>query len=262
MCYWVGTKKVREAILKRKESGNWDELDQLFYDTFFARQDKQFQEHYIAIGQGKPTLTTLSKDNGQFSFKNMQWTLPYPYTDKDGKLVTRELVNSTCEKAFFQHKDQIYSKRCLIPIDGYVEYFHHLGDTFPHYIYPKSKDDIFFAAGIYDFEISKKTGEETGMFSIFTTTPNPFVARIHNNPKAPNGPRMLVLIPREKALDYLDETKDQKAIKSFFAPFNQDQMQAHTILRFQRKENAVHFNTSKLLDYCEYPELAGTLNLN
>jgi hypothetical protein len=58
MCYWVGTKKVREIIKKRKESGLWDNIDQAFYDNFIARTDKEFIEQYIAIGKGKPTLTT------------------------------------------------------------------------------------------------------------------------------------------------------------------------------------------------------------
>jgi putative SOS response-associated peptidase YedK len=259
MCYWVGTKKVREIIKKRKESGLWDNIDQAFYDNFIARTDKEFIEQYIAIGKGKPTLTTLHKENGQLSFENMQWTLPYSYTDKTGKEITRELQNSTCERVFFQHKDQIYSKRCLVPIDGYIEY-HHVGkETYPHYIYPRDENDYFLAAGIYDYGIDKKTGEEKGMFSIITTTPNSFVGRIHNNPEAPNGPRMLLLLPRESAIEYLDETKDQKSIKSFFQPYDQEKMKAHTVLRFQRKENAQFFNTPKVLEPCQYPEFSPTL---
>jgi putative SOS response-associated peptidase YedK len=255
MCYWVGNMRVREIIKKRMESREWDRIDQAFIETYFAGTDKEFKEHFIAIGKGKPKLTNLHKKDGQLTFQTMQWTLPYTYIGKDGKPFTRELQNSTCEKVFFQHKDQIYTKRMLLPIDGYVEYHHFGGETYPHYIYPKDENEYFLAGGIYDYGIDKITGEEIGMFSIITTPPNPFVAHIHNNPKAENGPRMLLLVPKERAIEYLDETLDQKQIKSFFQPYDQEKMTAHTILRFQRKENIGYFNTPKVLEPCEYPEL-------
>ncbi len=256
MCYWTSTKKVVEIIKKRKASGEWDDIDQAFYNTFIVRADKEFKEHYISIGKAKPTMTVLKKDHENLDFENMQWTLPYSYQDKTGKEVTRELQNSTCERVFFQHKDQIYTKRCLVPLDGYIEYHHFNGETYPHYIYPKDENDYFLAAGIFDYRIDKKTGQEKGMFSIITTTPNEFVGKIHNNPEAPNGPRMLLLVPRESSMEYLDESLDQKQIKSFFKPYDQEKMKAHTILRFQRKEFAQFFNTPKVLEYCQYSELS------
>ncbi|MDP4210455.1 MAG: SOS response-associated peptidase family protein [Bacteroidota bacterium] len=255
MCYWVGTKKVRQEILRRFNEGPQDEIAQLFYEVFIANNQLEFKEHYVAIGKGKPTLTTLIKEEGNLQFRNMQWTLPYSYVDsKTGQTITRELQNSTCERVFFQHKDQIFSKRCLIPIDGYFEYYHFKGDTYPYYIYPR-QGGIFYAGGIWEQNLNHDTGEVAETFSIITTPPNPLVAKIHNNPKAPNGPRMLLLIEPENALTYLNENLKTNDIKSLFLPYSEQNMQAHTVLRFQRKENLQFLNTPIVLEYCEYPEL-------
>lgn len=255
MCYWVGTKKVRAIMEQRKKDGTFDELDQLFYDTFIADKKLEFQEHYVAIGKAKPTLSVLTKDKNNLQFKNMQWTLPLSYTDKSGKTITRELQNSTCERVFLQHKDIVFKQRCIVPIDGYFEYHHFNKNTYPYYIYP-ADDGIFYAGGIWNITVDQFTGEIKETFSIITTNPNPFVGRIHNNPDAPNGPRMLVLIQREKALEYLEDTKDIKKLSSFFVPMNENHMKAHTVLRFQKKEFLEYQNTPKVLEYCEYPELA------
>ena len=60
MCYWVGTKKVREEMEKRfKAAGANDEIAQLFYKAFIEKPNNEFKEFYVAIGKGKPTLTTL-----------------------------------------------------------------------------------------------------------------------------------------------------------------------------------------------------------
>lgn len=254
MCYWVGTKKVRSVIEQRIKDGTFDELDQLFYDTFVKEKKLEFQEHYVAIGKGKPILSALTKDKGNLQFKNMQWTLPYSYTDKTGKTITRELQNSTCERVFQQHKDIIFTKRCIVPIDGYFEYHHFNKATYPYYIYP-ADGGIFYAGGIWNTAVDQTTGEIQEQFSIITTNPNALTGRIHNNPDAPNGPRMLVLIQREKALEYLEDTKDIQKLSSFFIPFNENQMKAHTVVRFQKKEFLEHQTSPKVLEYCEYPEL-------
>jgi len=205
MCYWVGTKKVREEMEKRVKAGPQDEIATLFYEAFIAKSDLEFKEHYVAIGKGKPELTALIKDEGKLQFRNMQWTLLYSYFDKKtNATVTRELLNSTCERVFFQHKDLIYNQRCIVPIDGYFEYYHFNGETYPHYIYP-AKNGVFYAGGIHERRLNQETGEVSDTVSIITTPPNPMVAKIHNNPKAPNGSRMLLLIEQEKALDYLNE---------------------------------------------------------
>jgi putative SOS response-associated peptidase YedK len=213
-------------------------------------------EYYVAIGKGKPLLTTLVKEEGSLQFRNMKWTLPYTYFDKKtNSNTTRELLNSTAERVFFQHKSLIYKQRCLIPIDGYFEYHHFQGDTYPYFIYP-TKKDLFYAGGIWEREVDQETGEVFDMFSIITTPPNPLIGKIHNNPKAPNGPRMLLLIPGEDALNYLDENLNTNQIKELLKPLNDTEMKAHTVARFLKKEFVDYINSPRVQEYFEYPELA------
>jgi putative SOS response-associated peptidase YedK len=255
MCYWVGTKNVREKLLKQAGKDPEDEIPQLFYNTFLTDNQKEFKEYFIAIGKGKPVLTTLVKNNNKLQFKDMQWTLPYSYFDKKtNREITRELLNSTCERVFFQHKDIIYSKRCLVPIDGYFEYHHFKEETYPYFIYP-SDDDLFYAGAIWNSSINKETGEVRDTFSIITVPPNRLITQIHNNPKAPNGPRMLLLMKKEKALEYLIESLTANDLKALFTPLDESTMKAHTVLRFQRKEYFEFLQTPKVREYFEYSEL-------
>jgi putative SOS response-associated peptidase YedK len=104
--------------------------------------------------------------------------------------------------------------------------------------------------------VNEKTGEIIETLSIITTPPNSLTGKIHNNPDAPNGPRMLLLIKQGEALNYLNENLNMNEIKKFFNPYDEKEMKAHTVLRFQKKENAEFFNALKITEYFEYPELA------
>ncbi|NOU19293.1 MAG: hypothetical protein HOO91_17180 [Bacteroidales bacterium] len=254
MCYWIGTKKVRKAMEQRSKNQYPSEFNQQVNEAIVAMKD-EFMEYYVAIGKGKPQITALVKENGKLQFHNMQWTLPYSYYDKKtSKVVTRELLNSTCERVFYQHKDIIFNHRCLIPIDGYFEYYHFRKETYPYFIQPKN-GDLFYAGGIWNKKVDEQTGEISESFSIITTPPNPLVEKIHNNPDAPNGSRMLLLIKEDEALNYLNENLTIEEVKQFFKPYDEKEMTAHSVLRFQRKENSQFLNSSKVQEYFEYPEL-------
>lgn len=254
MCYWVGTRKVREELLRRYSKGPQDEIAQLFYDTFNIKNHIELQEHYVAIGKGKPKLTTLVNENG-LQFRNMQWTLPYTYFDKKtNKDITRELLNSTCERVFYQHKDVIFNQRCIVPIDGYYEYYHQGKETFPYFIYPKD-GGILYAGGIWTQQVNQESGEIKELFSIITTPPNELTAKIHNNPDAPNGSRMLLLLPEDVIFDYLNPKLTTEELKKILIPHDANVLKAHPVIRFQRKENTQFVNTGKVQEYFEYPEL-------
>lgn len=254
MCYWVGTKKVREEMNKRFKSSPDDEIAQLFYETFIAGKPDSFNEHYVAIGKSKPQLTGLIKQNGKLLFQSFEWTLLLNYTDfKTGTHTTRELLNSTCEKIFVQHKDQVYTQRVLVPIDGYFEYFHQGKETYPYYIYPNK--GLFYVGGIWDRQKDEDTGELTNRLSMISTPPNPLTQKLHNNPKSPNGSRMLLLIPENKRLDFLNENLKKNELEKFFIPYPVDLMKAHPVMRFQRKENFQFLQSSKVTSPYSYPEL-------
>ncbi len=256
MCYWVGTKKVREEMLRRLEQNPEDEIAQLFYKTFVGEVRLPFREHYVAIGKARPEISVLTPGNaGRTQFQNMKWGLPWSYTNaKTGKTISREMINSTAEKAFFVHRNIIFKKRCVIPLDGYYEFFHFTGEVYPHFIKPR--EGILFAGGVWDEHVNTQTGEISHRFSIITTPPNPLAKRLHNNPRAPNGPRMLLLLEEQAIPRFLDPKTDKDALKSLFKPFDENQLEAYPVARFLRKEFADKINTPEVRKPVNYPQLS------
>jgi putative SOS response-associated peptidase YedK len=255
MCYWVGTKTVRDEMLRRLERNPEDEIAQLFYKTFFGKGEIQFLEHYIAIGMAKPQLSVMMTDEeGMLRYRNMHWGLSWQYKEpKTGKMLTRELINSTSEKAFFIHKEIIFKRRCVIPIDGYWEFFHFAGQVYPYFLNPV--EGLFYAAGVWDEQADEVTGEIIGRFSILTVPPNPLARRLHNNPKAPNGSRMLLLLPPDKVSDYLNPAAQKEDLQKLFEPLPEDQMNAWPTPRFLKKEFQDKLNTPAVREKIDYPEL-------
>lgn len=259
MCYWVGTKKVREAMKRQFQENPEDEIAQLYYESFIANEknsETTMQEHWVAIGKAEPQLTCAIMDSGKLKLQNLKWTLNWAYNDtKTGELKQgRPLLNSTCEKVFWQHKDLIYSKRCIIPVDGYFEFYHFKGKTYPHFIFPKDKT-MFYLGGIWNSMVNTKTGEITDSFSIITTPPNEITRKLHNNPDAPNGPRMLLIIEKEKAAGFLDPKLPTSQIKEFLVPYDHTKILYHPTIPFLRKEFVEQAKTEKVQEPYYYPEL-------
>lgn len=253
MCYWIGTNNTKKGMSDFVENNEmWDR------ETVRKIKSFNFIDQYVAIGKSKPQITVIINDSNGLEPKNMEWTLPYEYTDKDGKNVKRELLNSTCERVFYQHKDQIFTKRCLIPIQGYFEFYHLNGKTYPHYLRP-SDNSIFLAGGIWEKYFDEKSGEQKDTFSIITTPPNTTTQKLHNNPKAPNGPRMLLLLEKDSSLDFLNPNLKTNEIKEFFKPYDPSKMKSYPVLQFLKKENVGYFGTERIIEPFTYAELAPKL---
>lgn len=255
MCYWVGTKKVREEMLRRLQQDPQDEIAQLFYKTFVGRTDMHFREYYVAIGKANPILSVMVYSAAKgLHFRTMRWGLHWSYTDKKtGKHYARELINSTCEKVFFVHREVVFSQRCVIPLDGYYEFFHFSGQVYPHFLKPL--EGLFYAAGVWQEEVDTETGELTEAFSIITTPPNPLAEKLHNNPKAPNGSRMLLILPQEKVMDYLNPNATKEDLQKLFVPYPDQEMEAYPTVRFLKKEFRDKLNTEEVRQQIDYPEL-------
>lgn len=258
MCYWVGSRKVREALYKHFQENPDDEIAQLYYQTFLASAAPgiSFQEHWIAIGKSHPQLTAITRENGIFRFRNLTWGLDWTYLNPStGQEYSRELLNSTCEKVFWQHRDIIYSRRCIVPVEGYFEFYHYKGNTYPHFLHPESQT-LFYLGGIWNSGVDKQTGEKKDTLSIITTPPNDLTRFLHNNPDAPNGPRMLLIIEPGRIGEFLDEKLNQKGIATFFKPFPAEAMASHPTVRFLKREFAHLINSPQVQEPHYYPELS------
>ncbi|MFW5707854.1 MAG: SOS response-associated peptidase [Bacteroidota bacterium] len=255
MCYWVGTKKVREEMMRRLEQNPEDEIAQLFYKTFVGKSDLRFMEYYVAIGKARPPLSVMVSDEERgLHFRNMNWGYQWNYTNpKTGKTYERELINSTCEKVFFVHRDVIFKNRCVVPLDGYYEFFHFSGQVYPHFMHPA--EGLFWVAGVWQERVDRQTGEVIEEFSLITSPPNALAEKLHNNPKAPNGSRMLLILPDDKVLEYLNPTAGKEDLEMLFKPYPSEKMHAYPTVRFLKKEFAGKLGTDEVRRRVDYPEL-------
>ncbi len=255
MCYWVGTKNVRKEMLRRLDKQPDDEIAQLYYKTFVGKSEMRFREYYVAVGKAGAEITVMlySSEKGLY-YRNMKWGLQWSYHDsKTGKRYSRELINSTCENVFFVHKEVVFSRRCIILLDGYFEFFHFSGQVYPYFIYPSR--GIFYAAGVWSEEVDEETGELLAGFSIITTPPNDLTKKLHNNPKSPNGSRMLLLLTEDKIMNYLNPDASKEQLKELFKPYSDKNMEAYPTVRFLKKEFADKINTEEVRKKIDYPEL-------
>lgn len=149
----------------------------------------------------------------------------------------------------------ITKKRCLVIVDGFFEW-HTIGkNKYPHFIHLKDRK-AFAMGGIYDNWVDKETGEIITTCSIITVPANPLMAKIHNkldehgNP----DPRMPLILDLRDEKIWIDPDLPKTEIESLMKPFDENQMEAHTISKLitSRKEDS---NVPAVKDVFNYPEL-------
>lgn len=230
-------------------------------------QLNKIDEHrkvFHASGFDHPDLMVITDDNpGVFQFLN--WGL-IPYWVKDAASAVRlshQTLNARGEEMFDKpsFKDAAMSRRCLVILDGFFEHHHKNGKTFPYYIKLKN-DEPITVAGLWSRWKDRSSGLVKKTVSIVTTKANPMMARIHNNPKAEEGPRMPVMLPRELEKQWLipiHDKPDREIIESLITPYDEDEMEAYTVRRIRGKE-AVG-NNPLAQERHVYPELVETPGL-
>jgi len=86
------------------------------------------------------------------------------------------------DKPAFRHL--IMRRRCMLLVNGFFEWHHHLGKTFPYFIYLKGRRP-FALAGIWDEWNDPDSSENIQTFSVVTTEANTLLAKIHKRGKLP-----------------------------------------------------------------------------
>lgn len=237
MCFSIALTK--KAILSSnsffKKLCNMDDFKSKYFVNAFT-----FPSH--------PVIT--SEDTGKII--TFQWGLiPHWTKSKTDALKIRQYnINARSETAFEKpsFKKSIQTKRCLVPVSGFFEWQEFNKKKYPYYITLK-QDDIFMLGGIYDNWTDQETGEIIGTFSILTTEANPMMSRIHNTKQ-----RMPVIITKEREMDWVNSKILPDEIKSFFSPFSENDMKAHTVSKLisSKKQNP---DIPEAIEPFHYPEL-------
>lgn len=195
-----------------------------------------------------PVITNEKIDTVQL----LSWGL-IPFWVKDEKNadeIRMKTFNARAETIFEKasFRSSIRKKRCLVVVDGFYEWRLVNGKNYPYYIYMKDQEP-FALAGIWDSWRNRETEDIRNTFSIITTRANPLLEKIHNKKK-----RMPVILGREGEKHWLAEKVGREDIVSMMEPYDDREMDAHTVSRLVsfKRDNT---NVPEVLKKYEYEEL-------
>ena len=163
------------------------------------------------IAPTRSSFVVRLKD-GERDLTEMRWGL-VPFWAEDLKIGSR-MINAQSEtcatKPAFRHAFK--SRRCLVVADGFYEW---PTREKPRLITLKNNEPFSFA-GLWE-SWRPKDGDQVATFTILTTTPNEFMAPIHN--------RMPVMLASDSWATWLGETRaSSEELLALCRPFPSDRM--------------------------------------
>jgi putative SOS response-associated peptidase YedK len=238
MCY--DAKSGLKLALKYAKHRGDDPTIIAALETELEKVSDSFQKHFHVSGFSHPKLMVFTNLK-PFVPQAFVWGLIPNWVDNKDQAHT--LWNNTLnakgetifEKASFQNSAK--HKRCLIYLDAFYENHHAHGKTFPYHIAMKNNEPLSIA-GLWDEWVDKETGETIKTCSIVTTKGNKTLSKIHNNPKL-NGPRMPVILPKNKQDDWLigfGADDDNEKLSQLLLPFDDDALSTYTVKRLKGKD--------------------------
>jgi len=217
MCYAITVKEDKiEKLGEKLGKAFQSELEIHF-------QEEQYRSYYFVSGFSFPELPIVIGK----SIELYQWGLiPSWVKDLDtAKELRSNTLNAKSETAFEKpsFRKAIASQRCVVPVNGFIEWQTIDKDKIPYYIKP-SDSDLFLLGGLYDKWINPETKEVINSFSIITTEANPLMAEIHNTKK-----RMPFILEYNKLNAWLDRSTSKYDIQSLFSSYDEKYMTAYQI---------------------------------
>ncbi|SHJ39121.1 Putative SOS response-associated peptidase YedK [Arenibacter nanhaiticus] len=156
-------------------------------------------------------------------------------------------LNARSEKLFdhFIYKNSVYTKRCILPVDGFFEP-HTAPKKFKVPFYFERKDrEILSLAGLYTVT---KDGYNT--FTVLTKAATPLFAKIHNEKF-----RRPVILNDADIAAWLDDSLGEADIKNLIATDMSDEaFRAYPVSKdlYSRKQEA---NRKDVIDQVDYPQI-------
>lgn len=244
MCYDVAylTKK-KSAYAKRY--GNPEDI---------AEIQKKLPPAYHSNGFDHTELPVITNNNPD-KIQLFTWGL-IPFWVKDAQQalkISNTTLNARGEDLWDKpaFKQSIESKRCLVIVDGFYEHHWKNDKSYPFFITMKD-DQPFSLAGLWSVWNYPPQDIIRYTFTIVTTAANPLLAEIHNKPKASEGPRMPLILPKEKEHLWLDDS-DRATLESLIKPYDQRQLKSYTVGRLRGK--AYPGNVPEVIQPVRYEEL-------
>ena len=183
---------------------------------------KDYEPNYN-IGPGSETISVATHNKIQTVATMMLWGLRTPQNFH---------INARIETADTtpRFRESWYAHRCLLPFDGFYEWYQDGITKQPYYIYPPN-DTLHYFAGLW----FPSTGHESPpSFIILTTKASATIHKIHE--------RMPVILKQESQVSWLDGTLDTSDIQSLASKVI---LEKHTV---SRRVNCVQNEDSRLIE--------------
>ena len=178
-------------------------------------------------------------------------------SDAEAVMISNSTINARVETMFDKpaFRESARERRCLVLVDGFFEHHHKNGKAFPYHILLKN-DEPLALAGLWDEWVDRVSGLVRRTYTVVTTKANALMARIHNNPKASEGSRMPLILPKSIEHDWLkpiNEKIDEDLIESLSQPYPDLELESYTVKRLTGKEAAG--NIPEAVKPHRYPDL-------
>lgn len=149
------------------------------YD-FSKPNQKEFQgvdwngfEGQKEIRPTNPVPVLLFDENSGFQMHTKQWGFIKYWPGKSGRIIAHNLINAKSEEITSKRsfKKAYETARCIIPMNGWYEWpVNDEGAKIKTWIGIKDRP-LFGAAGIYETETDRDSGEKIEVFSMLTVAP-------------------------------------------------------------------------------------------
>ena len=175
------------------------------------------------IGPGRESLSIATRDKVQPTARMMHWGLRTPQNFH---------INARIESADTtpRFRDSWYAHRCLLPANGFYEWYQDGISKQPYYIYPP-QDTLHYFAGLW---FPSTSYESPPSFVILTTKA---IASIH-----PIHERMPVILKQENQVSWLNGELGKRDLQSLTEEMI---LEKHTV---SRRVNSVQNKDSRLIE--------------
>lgn len=147
-----------------------------------------------AIYPGQEFPVIIQKEQNLTAI-NASWGL-IPSWAKD-KAISRQTFNARAETIDVKpsFRSSFKSKRCLIPATGFYEWSKLENGKKTEVLFQLKSNELFMFAGLWDEWVDMSVNQTITTFTMITTEPNEFVAKIHN--------RMPVILHKDDEMKWL-----------------------------------------------------------
>jgi len=213
------------------------------------------KNYYSVSGFAHPYLCVINNQLPN-SISFMRWGL-IPFWVKSIKQaieISSQTLNAKAETLFEKPAFRCAPyRRCLIPVNGFFEWYTKGKNKYPFFIYPV-KEEYFMLGGIFDEWTNTETGEFLQTFSIVTTAANNILSKIHNSKK-----RMPLILDEEAQINWLNSNVTKHDLKNLMKPYPDEFIGFYSISKriTSRVDNP---NVAAVTEKFIYKEIASDLD--